>query len=164
MVVLGLDPGTATTGFGVVAHVKGESKLVDYGTIETEPKFSDAERLKKIYGRVEEIIDEFSPDILSIEKLFFNKNTRTALTVGQARGILMLAGAQRNIEIHEYTPLQVKQAIVGYGNATKNQVQFMVKQILKLSEIPKPDDAADALAVAICHLSSVNLNARIALT
>ena len=151
MRILGIDPGTATTGFGVLDREYNNFKAVDYGIIETTPDLEMPMRLKRIYEGICWLIEEYKPDELVVEELFFNRNVTTAITVGQARGIILLAAAQHNIPVSEYTPMQVKQAITGYGGADKKQVQMMVKNILKLSAIPRPDDAADALAIAVCH-------------
>ena len=154
MRVLGIDPGIAIVGFGFVDQRGNTLTPVQYGDIHTEAKTDPAVRLKTIYEAALQLIDTYKPDAMAIEKLYFNRNVTTALTVGEARGVLLLAAAQRGLAIAEYTPLQVKQAIVGYGKAEKRQVQEMVKMLLRLSEVPKPDDAADALAVAICHAHS----------
>lgn len=151
MLVLGIDPGSAITGFGVIKATGNKLEAVDYGCIRTAPSLPLEERLNIIFREVKLLIEKHNPDFFAVEELFFNKNVRTALTVGQARGVILLAGAQSNLAVHEYTPLQVKQAVVGYGRADKSQIQFMVKTILGLSEVPKPDDVADALAIAICH-------------
>ncbi|SHJ96955.1 crossover junction endodeoxyribonuclease RuvC [Desulforamulus aeronauticus] len=151
MIILGIDPGTAITGYGVV-EAKGNSyKSIAYHCLRTGPELPLALRLKYLYQGLMEVITQYKPDCMAIEELFFNKNARTALAVGHARGIAMLAGANTGLPVAEYTPLQVKQAVTGYGKAEKLQVQFMVKTLLALQEIPKPDDVADALAVAICH-------------
>lgn len=151
MLVLGIDPGSAITGFGLVKEVGNSLRAVDYGCIRTAPSETLEIRLQKIYQEVCQLIEKYKPDHFAVEELFFNKNVRTALTVGQARGVILLAGAQCGLKVHEYTPLQVKQAVVGYGRAEKAQIQFMVKTMLSLPAIPKPDDVADALAIAICH-------------
>ncbi len=151
MLVLGIDPGSAITGYGIVKQTGNRLEAVDYGCIRTSPDLSLELRLQKIYKGIKELIDTYSPEHFAIEELFFNKNVRTALTVGHARGVIMLAGADGGLPAHEYTPLQVKQAVVGFGRAEKTQVQHMVKTILNLPDIPRPDDVADALAVAICH-------------
>lgn len=154
MIILGVDPGTAITGFGIIEVLGNRIKLLDYGCIRTEAGVLLERRLEKIYQGMCLLIERWHPEEAAIEELFFNKNTRTALTVGHARGVIFLAAAHKNIAIREYTPLQVKQSVVGYGRADKHQVQFMVKTILNLSDLPKPDDAADALAIAICHAHS----------
>lgn len=154
MIILGIDPGTAICGYGVVEHQGNHFRLIDYGAIRSSSEEEPAARLHTIFQGLNKIIDSCKPDHMAVEELFFNKNVRTALVVGQARGVIMLTGHMRGLTISEYTPLQVKQSVVGYGRAEKQQVQFMVKAILNLKEIPKPDDAADALAIAICHAHS----------
>lgn len=151
MLILGVDPGTAITGYGLVHYHGNRFKLIECACIRTAPEIPLAERVKVIYQELSRIIGAQKPDHFAIEELFFNKNARTALAVGHARGVAMLAAASAGVPVSEYTPLQVKQAITGYGNADKKQVQFMVKTILGLSSAPSPDDVADALAVAICH-------------
>ncbi|QQY78766.1 Holliday junction endonuclease RuvC [Keratinibaculum paraultunense] len=156
MVILGVDPGLAIVGYGVI-QVKGNRyKTIDYGCITTEADVLLPERLKIIYDELSSIIDKYNPRDLAMEELFFNKNVKTAINVGQARGVEILAAVNKGIDVYEYTPLQIKQSVVGYGRAEKRQVQEMVKILLNLKEIPKPDDAADALAVAICHSSCLN--------
>lgn len=150
MRILGIDPGTGILGFGIVDYQKGKLKLVDAGVIRTPVNHPDADRLLIIHDELKEIIDEFKPVVMSVEKLFFAQNVTTAMTVAQARGVVLLLGKQYRLELHEFTPLQIKQAITGYGKADKNQMQEMVRVLLSLKEIPKPDDAADALAAAIC--------------
>lgn len=151
MRILGIDPGIAIVGFGFVDKRGSRLLPVQYGCIQTEANTDTAVRLRQIYDAIGKLIDTYRPDSVALEKLFFNRNVTTAFTVGQARGVLMLAAVQKGLAIDEYTPLQVKQAIVGYGKAEKRQVQEMVRMLLNLRETPKPDDAADALAVAICH-------------
>lgn len=151
MLVLGIDPGSAITGYGLVKQIGNKLTAVDYGCIRTSPSLSLELRLQRIFKDIRQLINEYKPDYYAVEELFFNKNVRTALTVGQARGVILLAGAECGLDVYEYTPLQVKQAVVGYGRAEKAQIQFMVKTILGLPETPKPDDVADALAIAICH-------------
>lgn len=155
MRILGIDPGTGILGFGIVESSKGECKLVDGGVIRTPVHEDDAVRLQTIYEELTDIIVNTKPEIMSVEKLFFARNVTTAMTVAQARGVVLLCGRQAGLEIFEYTPLQIKQAIVGYGKADKKQVQEMVRILLKLTELPKPDDAADALAAAITHSQAV---------
>src|SRR4030042_1471896 len=158
MITIGIDPGTATTGFGVIREEPdGSLTILDYGVIQTKSNLSQAERLVLLFKRIKEIIILHRPDMGAVEKLFFERNVRTALSVGQARGVILLAMAESKLQIGEYTPLEVKQAVAGYGGADKNQVQQMVKTILGLKEIPHPDDAADALAVAICHIHSAKI-------
>ncbi|HPF20584.1 MAG TPA: crossover junction endodeoxyribonuclease RuvC [Syntrophomonas sp.] len=154
MLVLGLDPGTATTGYGLVEYVRSREKMIAYGTIKTSAGIAMELRLLKIFQELNQILDTYRPEAVAIEQLFHHKNAKTVITVAQSRGVLLMAAAQRGLELAEYTPLQVKQAVCGYGNAEKKQVQMMVQNILKLEELPKPDDAADALAIAICHLHS----------
>ncbi|HWJ03791.1 MAG TPA: crossover junction endodeoxyribonuclease RuvC [Verrucomicrobiae bacterium] len=154
MKILGIDPGTAILGYGIVVTEGNRFKGIDYACLYTKAGTPLAERLKYLYDNLYRLILEHRPDHVVVEELFFNKNTTTALAVGHARGIILLAAAQANVPVFEYTPLQVKQAVVGYGRADKNQVQQMVKTLLGLNQIPKPDDAADALAIAICHAHS----------
>ncbi len=155
MRIIGIDPGTGILGFGVIdINQKGKCVLVDGGVIRTPVKQADSKRLLTIYEELSEIISTHKPDIMSVEKLFFAQNVTTAMSVAQARGVVLLCGEQNNLELFEYTPLQIKQAITGYGKADKKQIQEMVKVILGLQEIPKPDDCADALATAICHANS----------
>jgi crossover junction endodeoxyribonuclease RuvC len=159
MLVLGIDPGTATTGYGLVRDLSdGSLEVVDYGVIVTPAGLAMPERLQSLFQGLIEKILLYHPQSGAVEKLFFQRNVTTAMTVGQARGVALLAMAQNGIDVAEYTPLQVKQAVTGYGGADKNQVQQMVKALLYLESIPKPDDAADALAVAICHLHSARLH------
>ncbi len=154
MIILAIDPGIAITGFGIVESNRGNTSCKDFGSINTEAGLAPAHRLKIIFREITELIDKHEPDEMAVERLFFNANVNTAMSVGQAKGVIMLAAAMRNLSVFEYTPLQVKQAVAGYGRAEKRQIQQMVKMILKLAEIPKPDDAADALALAICHANS----------
>ncbi len=151
MIIIGVDPGFAITGYGIVKYDNNKFCVLDYGAIITDSKLKLSERLLILNNRLEELIACYNPDVFAIEELFFNKNIKTALNVGHGRGVVLLAAARNNKEIFEYTPLQVKQSVVGYGRAEKTQIQQMVKMILNLREIPKPDDVADALAVAICH-------------
>lgn len=157
MRILGIDPGTETTGFGVVDYLHGKLTLVDGGVIKTPSKQEDSKRLKTISDELNEIISQTNPEVMAVEKLFFAQNVTTAMTVSQARGVILLCGEQNGLPIFEYTPLQIKQALTGYGRAEKAQIQEMVRVILKLKEIPKPDDCADALACAICHSMNRNL-------
>lgn len=154
MRILGIDPGFAIVGFGIIDYSGNHFSVVDYGSIETKAGTPFDRRLLTIHTELAGLINQYSPDVMSIEELFFNTNAKTAINVGQARGVLVLAAAQKGIPIFEYTPLQVKQATVGYGRADKNQVQQMVKTLLALESIPKPDDVADALSVAVCHAHS----------
>ena len=151
MVILGLDPGTATTGYGVISMIGNHIRPIAYGVVQTQSNLEMSKRLVMIFDAVEQIIDKFQPSEVAVEKLFFGRNTTTAITVGQARGILLLQAERAKLKIAEYTPMQVKQALVGYGSAEKKQVQYMVKTFLNLQTPPQPDDAADALAIAICH-------------
>lgn len=155
MLVMGIDPGTATTGFGFVQETEtGDLATVDFGIISTPAKMPAEQRLLMLFERLNQLILLHSPTCGAVEKLFFQRNVTTAISVGEARGVVLLTMAQGSLAVAEYTPLQVKQAVVGYGGADKNQVQQMVKAILGLEDIPRPDDAADALAVAICHIHS----------
>jgi crossover junction endodeoxyribonuclease RuvC len=155
MLVVGIDPGTATTGYGFVRETdQGDLEVVDFGVIVTQAGELPEVRLLQLHNRLNELILRHQPDSGAVEKLFFQRNVTTAIAVGQARGVVLLSFAEAAIPVAEYTPLEVKQAVVGYGGAEKNQVQQMVKALLQLSEIPRPDDAADALAIAICHLHS----------
>ena len=157
MLALGIDPGTAICGYGVVNLEGSRLKALDYGAIETSPKLSSAERLVIIHHEIDVLIKKYKPDVMGVEMLFFNKNVRTAMAVGQARGVILLAAAQNAVKLVEFTPLQVKQAVVGYGKATKEQVIYMTERLLFLPSKPHPDDVADALAVAICttHCSNI---------
>lgn len=151
MIILGVDPGTATTGYGLIRVVGNHFQAVAYGTITTPPKIAMEKRLLMLYEQLGQLLDTYHPEQVAVEKLFFNQNITTGITVAQARGVILLTCAQRDIAVYEYTPLEVKQALVGYGRADKKQIQQMVKTFLGLAEIPKPDDAADGLAIAICH-------------
>jgi len=151
MIILGIDPGIADTGFGVLELKKdGGFLCLEYGSIRTSPKDDLAKRIEKLFNDLNKIIKKYKPSIVAVEELFFNKNVKTALIVGQARGVVLLAAKMSGARVMEFTPLQVKQAVSTYGRADKAQIQKMVKTILELDQIPKPDDAADALAVAIC--------------
>lgn len=151
MRILGIDPGTGILGFGVIDVERGKAQMVDAGVIRTPAKQDDAIRLQTIFDELTEIIKATKPTEMSVEKLFFAKNVTTAMTVAQARGVVLLCGKQAGLEIFEYTPLQIKQALTGYGRAEKKQIQEMVRVVLQLKDIPKPDDCADALAAAITH-------------
>lgn len=151
MRILGIDPGYATIGYGIVDYDKNRFTVVGYGAITTKAKTPFETRLKDIYEDIMQIAEKYKPQQLAIEKLYFNTNTTTAIDVAQARGVIVLAAHTCGLKINEYTPLQVKQAVTGYGRAEKHQVMEMVKSILNLSKTPKPDDTADALALAICH-------------
>ncbi|MFZ5559324.1 MAG: crossover junction endodeoxyribonuclease RuvC [Patescibacteria group bacterium] len=155
MIILGIDPGTATTGFGLVKKDKSKLKLVKYGLITTPANLSTAKRLNKLHKELTFLMKKEKPKIIAVEDIFFFKNLKTAIKVSQARGVILLTAEKLKIPIFEYTPLQVKQAITSYGRAEKIQVQKMVKTLLNLKEIPRPDDAADALAVAICCAHSI---------
>ncbi|MBR5516962.1 MAG: crossover junction endodeoxyribonuclease RuvC [Firmicutes bacterium] len=154
MRILGIDPGYAILGWGVIDVVGNRFSVVDYGSILTDTSMEMPARLQVLYNGLTELIHKYKPDDASIEQLFFNSNAKTAILVGEARGVAVLACANGNLNIGEYTPLQIKQALVGYGRADKKQVQYMVKTMLNLKAVPKPDDTADALAAAICHAHS----------
>ena len=154
MIIFGLDPGYAIVGYGIIEYKANKFRVIDYGAITTSKDDDLNDRLLQIYNQLTVLIDTYKPDALSIEQLFFNTNSTTAIGVAQARGICVLAAKQHNMSIAEYTPLQVKQAVTGYGKAVKKQVQEMTRMLLNLREVPKPDDTADALAVAICHAHS----------
>jgi len=154
MRVLGIDPGTAITGYGIVDYIAGKENLVKYGAIRTSPSLNMADRLYKIKLELGSLLQEYQPQIVAVEELFYNRNSKTVISVAQSRGVVLMTAAEAGLPVAEYTPLQVKQSVVGYGNADKRQVQLMVQRILKISEIPRPDDAADALAIAICCLHS----------
>lgn len=156
MIILGIDPGLAILGYGIINYEGNRFKVLDYGAITTPSTMATPDRLKTIYRELDRIITEYNPDTVAIEELFFNTNVKTALLVGHARGVAVLSAANHNKEIFEYTPLQVKQGVVGYGRADKSQIQQMVKTLLNLTKVPKPDDVADALAVAICHAHTGN--------
>ncbi len=156
MRILGIDPGTGILGFGVIdVDARGKAKLVDGGVVRTPVKQPDSERLLTIYEELSEIITAHKPEVMSVEKLFFAQNVTTAMSVSQARGVVLLCGEQNGMTLFEYTPQQIKMAVTGYGKAEKSQVQEMVRVVLGLKEVPKPDDCADALAAAICHSNSV---------
>jgi len=152
MIILGIDPGTATTGYGLIEVSKKSKKFktIDYGCITTTPDFSDAERLNQTYKELDKIFKKYKPDALAIENIFFFKNSKTAIKVSQTKGVVLFWAARHQIPVYEFTPLQVKMGIVGYGRAQKKQIQRMIKEILNLDTVPKPDDAADALAIAVC--------------
>ena len=151
MTVIGIDPGYAIVGYGVVEYKSNHFRMIDFGAITTDAHTPFNLRLISIYNELCALLERCKPEALAIEKLFFNTNQKTAIDVAQARGVIVLAAQQRNIPIFEYTPLQVKQSVVGYGRAEKKQIQDMTKRILNLESVPKPDDTADALAMAICH-------------
>lgn len=157
MIILGIDPGTATTGYGIIkklnnpkTDIKNNLKCIDYGCITTKPNISDGERLKKINQELKKIINLYEPKIMAVESIYFFKNLKTAFPVSQAKGVILLTAALKKIPVYEFTPLQVKMAVVGYGKAEKKQVQDMTKILFSLKEKPRPNDAADALAVAFC--------------
>jgi crossover junction endodeoxyribonuclease RuvC len=155
MLVIGIDPGTASTGYGVVRQKQdGGLEAVDFGVISTTPDQPMPQRLQQLHLELQKLLDKHQPESSAVEKLFFQRNVKTAISVGQARGVVLLSLAEAGVVVDEYTPMEIKQAIVGYGGADKRQVQDMVKTILEMTELPQPDDAADALAVAICHLHS----------
>ena len=151
MVILGIDPGYAIVGWGVIDYTANRFQVIAYGAVTTEAKTPFSERLEMVYDGIQDIKKKYKPDALAIEKLFYNTNAKTVIDVAQARGVITLAVQKNHIDIFEYTPLQVKQSVVGYGRAEKKQVQEMTRVILNLEKIPKPDDTADALAMAICH-------------
>jgi crossover junction endodeoxyribonuclease RuvC len=157
VIILGFDPGTATTGFGVVESVNDVLRPIDVGVILTPSDMPIEERLLSIYTDVNTLLDKYNPDTVATERLFFDRNVTNALSVGRAIGVILLAVAQRGLPWMEYTPMQVKTSVTGYGGADKNQIQQMVVRLLGLAEVPKPDDAADALAIAICHAHSLKL-------
>jgi crossover junction endodeoxyribonuclease RuvC len=158
MLVLGLDPGLAITGYGLVAEGRsGDLSLIDYGVIVTPAKQPLPERLLQIDRELGALLERHAPDVVAVEELFFSRNVTTALIVGQARGVVVLGAAKAGLPVREYKPMQIKQAITGYGKASKAQVQEMVRMLLSMDHVPKPDDAADAVAVAVCHLHSMRL-------
>ena len=157
MRILGIDPGTGILGFGVIEASKGKVQMVDAGVIRTPVHEDDAVRLQTIFDELTDIIEHTKPTVMSVEKLFFARNVTTAMTVAQARGVVLLCGKQAGMNIFEYTPLQIKMAITSYGKADKKQVQEMVRVLLGLKEVPKPDDCADALAAALTHATVANL-------
>jgi len=159
MIILGIDPGLATVGYGVIKHERNKFTTIGYNAVITPPHTPVHVRLQMIYDDIQKIIETYKPDDLAIEELFFNTNQKTIIPVGEARGVILLCAHQNKLDINEYTPLQVKQSVVGYGRAEKQQVQAMVKNILKLEKVPKPDDVADALAIAICHAHTKSSNA-----
>lgn len=160
MRILGIDPGTATTGYGLIDIISIDvMEVVNYGVIQTSPSNIMPDRLKAIFEDINYLLETFKPDVMAIEELFFFKNAKTVITVSQARGVLLVSAAIHNIAIAEYTPLQVKLSLTGYGRADKNEVQTTVMQLLNLEEVPKPDDAADALAIALCHHQHIISNA-----
>jgi len=159
VIVLGIDPGTARTGYGIVSREGSRLSLVTYGCIETVPDRPLEGRLLIIHKRLTALLDEYRPEAVGVERLFFNKNVQTAFAVGQARGIVLLSAAQHGLPLYEYGPHEVKLAVTGYGRAAKEQVQRMVQAVLGMDELPRPDDAADALAVAVCTSHSARTHA-----
>lgn len=151
MVILGIDPGYAIVGYGVISYRNNHFSVIDYGAITTDAKTPFNERLEIIFDELTAIIEKHSPEAMAIEKVFYNSNAKTVIDVSQARGVIMLAAQKKALPAYEYTPLQVKQSVVGYGRAEKKQVQEMIRRILALERVPKPDDTADALAMAVCH-------------
>ena len=151
MVILGIDPGVATIGFGLIRAERGKNTLLQYGVITTPPGIPLSERLLQISNDMEQLIETFRPDEMAVEELFFSKNITTGIAVAHGRGVILLAAEKLGIPVFEYTPMQVKQSVVGYGKAEKKQVMLMTQRLLNMKDIPKPDDAADALAIAICH-------------
>ncbi|CAA9514144.1 MAG: RuvC [uncultured Solirubrobacteraceae bacterium] len=162
VIVLGIDPGLANTGYGVVQRRSGRLVALDGGCVRTHPRSAPEARLADVHAQVGALLDEHAPDAVALESLFFGENARSAFAVGQARGVVMLAAGQRGIACHDYTPQQVKGAVCGSGRAGKDQVQRMVQAVLGLAELPRPDHAADALAVAICHANHAPLRAAVA--
>ena len=151
MVILGIDPGVATIGFGIIRAERGKNTLIQYGVITTPPGIPLSERLLQISNDMEQLLETFKPDEMAVEELFFTKNITTGIAVAHGRGVILLAAEKMGIPVFEYTPMQVKQSVVGYGKAEKKQVMLMTQRLLNMKEIPRPDDAADALAIAICH-------------
>lgn len=159
MIIMGIDPGIAIVGYGIIEYSGNKATCIDYGAVTTKAHTPLSDRLKKVYEGLNFLIDKYQPKAVAVEELFFNNNAKTAIAVGQGRGVCLLSAALADIPVFEYTPLQVKQAVTGYGRADKLQVQNMVKMLLNLKAIPKPDDAADALAIAICHGGSMKFAA-----
>ena len=160
-IILGIDPGTATMGWGVIRQEGSRLSYVQHGAITTPSQWEMPRRLGRLFDGVTELVKGYRPETVAVEELFFNTNVTTAITVGQARGVVLLAAYRAGIKVAEYTPLQVKQAITSYGRAEKRQVQEMVKSLLRLREIPKPDDAADGLAIAVCHAFSSRIGGKV---
>lgn len=156
MVILGVDPGTATTGYGLIKTTKKGLECLDYGSIKTEPSFTMANRLKKINNELNKLIKKYQPKAMAVENVYFFKNLKSALPVSQAKGVILLTAAKKNLPVYEFTPLQIKMAMTGYGKAEKIQIQKTVQTLLNLKEIPRPDDAADALGAAICGLRGLD--------
>lgn len=158
MVIIGVDPGYAIVGIGVIEYQGNKFRMHEYNALTTDAGEKTTDRLKYIYDGMDYFIKKYKPDAIAIEELFFNSNQKTAIKVAQARGVILLSAVNNGVSVYEYTPLQVKQAVTGYGRADKNQIQTMVKMMLHLDKIPKPDDAADGLALAICHAHSNRMN------
>ena len=158
MIILGIDPGFAITGYGFIKMEGNRMKVLDYGVITSTPKELFSQRLLHIGEELGRLIEEHKPDVMAIEELFFNNNAKTAIQAAQGRGVAIYECSRRHIPVHEFTPLQVKQSVTGYGRADKKQIQQMVKVLLNLTDIPKPDDAADALAIAICYGNSAKFS------
>lgn len=161
MIILGIDPGIAIVGYGVIDYTGNKFTVIDYGAITTPAGMEVPDRLNEIFNALNVIIDKYKPEFMAIEELFYNKNAKTVINVAQGRGVTVLTAARHHLPVYEYTPLQVKQAVVGYGRAEKKQVQQMTKVLLNLEKVPKPDDTADALAIAICHAHSYSALSRI---
>ncbi len=161
MRVLGIDPGSETLGWGVVEGSGLKYTLIEYGTVKSSPKDAFSKRLLKIYEGVEAVIEKFKPDVISVEEAFYAKNVQVALKLGQVRGVVLLLGEKASLEISEFSPRLIKQTVVGYGNAEKHQVQEMVRLLLKMKTAPQPHDAADALAIAICHFHHAGARSKI---
>lgn len=161
MRVLGIDPGSETLGWGIVEGSGLKYSLIEYGTVKSSPKEAFSKRLLKIYEGVEAVIEKFKPDVISIEEAFYAKNVQVALKLGQVRGVVLLLGEKAGLEISEFSPRLIKQTVVGYGNAEKHQVQEMVRLLLKMKTAPQPHDAADALAIAICHFHHAGVQNKI---
>ncbi len=161
MKILGVDPGLAETGWTILQKNSNQIELINCGCVKTSPKLPIHKRLNDLYSTLEKIIKKYKPDEIAIEKQYLYQKSRTVLHTSEARGIILLLASQKNIEIYEYNPKEVKIAVTGYGSADKNQVRFMVKKILRTENIPKPDDISDAIAVGICHLNSVNIKAHL---
>jgi len=158
MIILGIDPGVAKMGYGVIKKIKGSIECLAYGVIETDPSLPPEKRLNKIYLNLIKLINLYKPSLLVVERVYFFKNLKTALPVSEAKGIVLLAAARKKVAIKQITPLQVKMGVTGYGRADKKQIQKLVKEILKMEELPKPDDAADALAAAICASQCLSIS------
>ncbi len=154
MIILGIDPGYAIVGYGLIEYTASRFRVIDYGAITTPAGLAPERRLEMIYDALSALIEKYKPDDMAVEELFFTNNQKTAIMVAEARGVIVLCAKKHRVNLAEYTPLQVKQAVVGYGRAEKKQVQSMVTMFLNLKEVPKPDDTADALAIAVCHAHS----------